>query len=194
MFEFIRSHQRLMQLLLLLLILPSFAFFGVQGLSKFEGGGGVAKVDGQSVSQTDVDNLMRQQMQRMQQMLGPNFDPKMFDTPQAREQALNTVISQRVLQTQMARDRLAVSQDRVNEEIRNIPAIKALYKPDGTIDMTNPEARFFLGGGQMLHAIEQQFPRPALECARTLRTLVQIFDAHEWNSPSLERNARTARK
>jgi peptidyl-prolyl cis-trans isomerase D len=135
MFEFIRSHQRLMQLLLLLLILPSFAFFGVQGLSKFEGGGGVAKVDGQSVSQTDVDNLMRQQMQRMQQMLGPNFDPKMFDTPQAREQALNTVISQRVLQTQMARDRLAVSQDRVNEEIRNIPAIKALYKPDGTIDV-----------------------------------------------------------
>jgi peptidyl-prolyl cis-trans isomerase D len=135
MFEFIRTHQRLMQLLLLLLIMPSFAFFGVQGLSKYEGAGGVAKVDGQSVSQADVDNLMRQQMQRMQQMLGPNFDPKMFDTPQARQQALNTVISQRVLQTQMARDRLSVNQDRVNEEIRNIPAIKALYKADGTLDV-----------------------------------------------------------
>ena len=135
MFEFIRSHQRLMQLLLLLLILPSFAFFGVQGLSKYEQGGGVAKVDGQTVSQSDVDNLMRQQMQRMQQMLGPNFDPKMFDTPEARQQALNTVISQRVLQTQMARDRLSVSQERVNDEIRNIPAVKALYKADGTLDV-----------------------------------------------------------
>jgi len=32
MFDFIRSHQRWMQLILLLLIVPSFVFFGVQGL------------------------------------------------------------------------------------------------------------------------------------------------------------------
>ena len=36
MFDFVRSHTRLLQFLLVLLIFPSFVFFGVQGYSSFE--------------------------------------------------------------------------------------------------------------------------------------------------------------
>jgi peptidyl-prolyl cis-trans isomerase D len=136
MFEFIRTHQRLMQLLLLLLILPSFAFFGIQGLEQYrENGSGIASVAGQPVTQEELDQLMHQQMERMQQMLGPNFDPKLFDTPQARQQALDTLIAQHVLQTEVVKQRIVVTDAQVSEEIRNIPAIKALYKPDGTLDV-----------------------------------------------------------
>jgi peptidyl-prolyl cis-trans isomerase D len=35
MFDFVRSHTRLLQGLLVLLIFPSFVFFGVQGYSHF---------------------------------------------------------------------------------------------------------------------------------------------------------------
>jgi peptidyl-prolyl cis-trans isomerase D len=46
MFEFIRTHQRLMQFLLLLLILPSFVLVGVSSYNERGGNDGVATVDG----------------------------------------------------------------------------------------------------------------------------------------------------
>ena len=38
MFEFVRTHTRLLQFMLLILILPSFVVFGIQGYSKFTHG------------------------------------------------------------------------------------------------------------------------------------------------------------
>lgn len=141
MFEFVRSHQRLMQGLLLLLIMPSFAFFGVQGFNRFRAGdNGVATVDGVPISQQDLDDAQRAQIARMQEMLGPSFDPKMLQTPEARKQALDTLVAQRTLQTAMVKMRLAASNDAVAEEIRKIPAIRNLYKPDGTLDVAAYDA------------------------------------------------------
>jgi hypothetical protein len=58
MFEFVRTHTRLLQFILVILIFPSFVFFGVQGYSQFkEGGrGDVAKVDGRGITQLEWDN------------------------------------------------------------------------------------------------------------------------------------------
>ena len=51
MFEFVRTHTKLLQLLLLILILPSFVVFGIQGYSSFSEDRAqvVAKVDGQDI-------------------------------------------------------------------------------------------------------------------------------------------------
>ena len=35
MFDFVRSHQKVLQFVLVLLVFPSFVFFGVQGYSRF---------------------------------------------------------------------------------------------------------------------------------------------------------------
>jgi len=86
MFEFIRTHQRLMQFLLLLFIFPSFAFFGLESYTRFrDRDNGVAKVAGQTISQQEWDAAQREQMERLRQMFGPQFDPKMFDTPEAKK-------------------------------------------------------------------------------------------------------------
>jgi len=141
MFEFVRTHQRLMQGLLLLLIMPSFAFFGVQGFNRFTSNdGSLATVAGQAITQQEFDEAQRAQMARMQDMLGPSFDPKMFDTPEARKQALDTLIAQRTLQIAMIKMRLAASPDAVSDEIRKIPAIRNLYKADGTLDVAAYDA------------------------------------------------------
>jgi peptidyl-prolyl cis-trans isomerase D len=52
MFDFIRNHTRLTLGFLLLLIIPSFIFFGVEGYSKLTDGTGtaVAKVDGRAIT------------------------------------------------------------------------------------------------------------------------------------------------
>ena len=52
MFEFFRTHSRLTLGFLLLLIIPSFVFFGVENYARSTGGDNaeVAKIDGQTIT------------------------------------------------------------------------------------------------------------------------------------------------
>jgi peptidyl-prolyl cis-trans isomerase D len=132
MFDFIRTHQRLMQFLLLLFIFPSFAFFGLESYTRStDRENVVAKVAGQSITQQEFDNAQREQMERYRQMFGPQFDPKMFDTPEARQGVLDGLIAQRVLANEANRNRLSVSDQTLRQSILNIPGMTG---PDGKFD------------------------------------------------------------
>ena len=65
MFDFVRSHTRLLQGLLVLLIFPSFVFFGVQGYSSFtdKSNVAVAKVAGVEIKQSELDASHREQIE-----------------------------------------------------------------------------------------------------------------------------------
>ena len=58
MFDFFRRHTRVLQFVLVLLVFPSFVFFGIQGYSRFAGGDQqtVAKVAGHTITQAELDN------------------------------------------------------------------------------------------------------------------------------------------
>ncbi len=125
MFEFIRTHQRLMQFLLLILIVPPFAFFGIDGYRKIsDDPNAVAKVAGQPISQQEFANAQREQSDRMRQMLRGNFDPSMLDNPEARQAVLDGLVNQRVLITQSAKRNLIVSDERLRNVILAIPALQ----------------------------------------------------------------------
>ena len=83
MFEFVRAHTRLFQFILLLLILPSFAFVGMQGYTSMMGGAnaGVASVDGRKITQAEWDVALREQTERVRRQ-NPTIDAKMLDTPE----------------------------------------------------------------------------------------------------------------
>ncbi len=52
MFDSIRSHRRWLMFFMLVLIFPSFVFFGIQGYNSFiEREGALATVDGKSITQ-----------------------------------------------------------------------------------------------------------------------------------------------
>ncbi|HJW57017.1 MAG TPA: SurA N-terminal domain-containing protein [Burkholderiaceae bacterium] len=124
MFEFVRTHQRLMQFILLLFIFPSFAFFGLESYSRFSNSdNAVAKVAGQSISQQEFDAAQREQMDRFRQILGAQFDPKMFDTPEAKQNILDNLIAQRALAAEAARDHLSVSDRTLQQSILDIPGL-----------------------------------------------------------------------
>ena len=57
MFDFFRRHTRALQFILVLLVFPSFVFFGIQGYSRFNEGDQqtVARVAGQPVTQGELD-------------------------------------------------------------------------------------------------------------------------------------------
>lgn len=124
MFEFIRTHRRLMHFVLLLFIIPSFAFFGLESYTRFrDTDNAVAKVAGQSITQQEFDNAQRQQTERFRQMFGPQFDASMLDTPEAKQGILDNLISQRVMASEAARNRLSVSDQALQHTILSIPGL-----------------------------------------------------------------------
>lgn len=132
MFEFIRTHQRLMQFVLLLFIFPSFAFFGLESYSRFRGGDNdVAKVAGQPITQQDWDAALREQMDRFRQMYGARFDATLFDTPEVKQEILENLIAQRALSAEAARMGLAVPDRVLQQAILEIPGLTGA---DGKFD------------------------------------------------------------
>jgi peptidyl-prolyl cis-trans isomerase D len=132
MFDSIRRHQRLLQFVLLILILPAFVFFGISGydgmLSRERG---VASVAGQPISQQEFAAAQRQQIDRMRQVLGDGVDAKLFDTPEARTEILEGLIAQRVIAGEAVSRGISVTDARVRETILAIPGLR---KEDGSFD------------------------------------------------------------
>ncbi|WP_334189471.1 SurA N-terminal domain-containing protein [Noviherbaspirillum sp.] len=166
MFDFIRSHRRLMQFILLLFIIPSFAFFGLESYTNSRGSENVvAKVAGQNITKEELDAAQREQMDRFRQMFGPQFDPKMFDTPEARQNVLDTLIARRVIAAEAANKNLTVPDQVLQQNILSIPGL------------TTPEGKF--DGEQYKSLLAMQGMTPASYEARLRQDLAlqQINDA-----------------
>ena len=125
MFEYIRTHQRLMQFLLLILIVPPFAFFGIDGYRRSgDDPNAVAKVAGAVITQQEFATAQRDQIDRLRQQLGRNFDAALLDNPEMRRSTLDTLVNQRVLTTQAVKRNLIVSDERLRAVITSIPALQ----------------------------------------------------------------------
>lgn len=121
MFDFVYRNKRLVQIVLGLLVLP-FAFVGVDSYVRNMGSDNdVATVGGSSITPQEYDNAVRQQQQRMSQILGKNFDPAMFDNPEVKQQVLDGVINQRLLQTVGQNLKLTAPDAQLRKVILEVP-------------------------------------------------------------------------
>ena len=137
MFEFIRTHKRLMQIFLMLLIVPSFVLVGVSSYQSGDAATGVAMVDGRKITQQEWEEAQRQQIDRYRQQMGDRFDQKMFDTPEARQAVLDNLVAERALEAEIKRSHLTVNDATLAQTIAGIDAFK---KPDGSFDMEQYKA------------------------------------------------------
>ena len=124
MFDFVSKHKRLLQLILGLMIVPPFAFWGIQWTQRVGGAGEVAEVAGQKIGEQEFSEALSQQQDRLRGMLGKNFDPAMFDSPAMRREVLDGMISQRLLTQYAARNYLTVSDETLVETTMSIPAFQ----------------------------------------------------------------------
>ncbi len=128
MFEFIRTHQRLMQFLLLVLIVPPFAFFGIDGYNRMgEDPTAVANVAGHAIGQQEYAQAQREQLDRQREMarsMNIPFDAATMDTPAAREAVLDSLVNQRSLTTYAVKQGIVVTDERLREVIMAIPAVQ----------------------------------------------------------------------
>ncbi|MBC7708426.1 MAG: SurA N-terminal domain-containing protein [Rhizobacter sp.] len=121
MFDFVHKNKRLVQFILALLVLP-FAFVGVDSYVRSASGEkDVATVGGESISPQDFENALRSQQQQMQRALGKNFDPAMFENPEVRQQVLDGVVNQRLLQVTAQDVKLTAPDAQLRKVILEIP-------------------------------------------------------------------------
>jgi peptidyl-prolyl cis-trans isomerase D len=136
MLDFFRNHQRLMMALLILIVVPGLGIVGIQGFSSFfDENANVASVNGHKITRVEYDGAMRQQVDRARQMLGAQFDPKMFESPEMRASLIDSLVQQRVLSDETQRLHLTASDAAVRRALLADPTIASLRKPDGSIDV-----------------------------------------------------------
>jgi len=135
MFDFVRRHNKIMQFLLVLLVFPSFVLFGIDGYNRFrEKGEAVAVVDGQDISQSEWDNALRAETQKLRESM-PNIDAKWLDSPEVKYEILERMVRDRLLSTASSKLYLSVSDQRLAQELQKNPTIASLRKPDGSLDI-----------------------------------------------------------
>ena len=186
MFDFVRTHSRLMLGMMVLLIFPSFVFFGVQGYSRFmdEAASGVAVVDGRSITRAEWDASFQRNVERLRRQY-PNVDVKMFDTPQMRRDSLDGMVRERVLLAQAERAHLMPSNERLNRLFDSDPQMAAMRGPDGRIsrdalaaqgmtpEMFDQQLRRDIGMRQVLSGIATTAFAPAAAASASLGSYLQ---------------------
>ena len=127
MFDFVRSHNRLLQIVLGLLIIPSFGIFGVQSYLSLnnEQTQPVASVDGKDISRAEWDNQHRKDVDLVRRR-NPQADLKQLDTPESQRQSLDSIVRDRVMQAAVAHQHLSVSDERIIHEYQTNPQFEQL--------------------------------------------------------------------
>ena len=130
MFEFVRANTRLFQFILLILILPSFAFVGMQGYTSMMDGAnaGVATVNGRKITQAEWDAAQREQADRIRRQ-NPTVDAKLLDTPEVKRQALEGLVTERTLKAAADQQHFSPSAEAVNARFWADPQFAFLRNP-----------------------------------------------------------------
>ena len=133
MLESIRKHSKFGMILLFLLVIPSFVLVGIDRNYFTESSPVVARVDGQDIKQSDWDNMHRMESDRIRSQ-SPSVDPKLLDSPQARYATLERMVRDRVMAAAVQKMHIVASDARLASALKEIPAIAALKRPDGSLD------------------------------------------------------------
>jgi len=136
MFDFVTRHKRLLQVFLVLCLVP-FAFFGLESYTRAVGGRDVlAEVEGIPISRRELEDALREQMERLQQMFGRDFDLAAVDTTDFRQRILEALISERIVTREVARSNMVLPRQAVIDEIMRSPE----FQEDGKFSPARYEA------------------------------------------------------
>ncbi len=133
MFDFVRNHSRVALGGLLLLIIPSFIFFGVEGYTSFRDGSNasVATVDGRSITRAEWERAHQRAVDRLRR---ENPDAANADSDALRQQTLESLVRERVLDAAGRALHLAPADDRLRRLFATDPQFAGLRNPDGSVN------------------------------------------------------------
>jgi peptidyl-prolyl cis-trans isomerase D len=137
MFDFVHKNKKFIQIFLALIAI-TFMTWGIESYTRMRGGRDtVATVNGLEISAREFDEELRRRQDQLRQMLGRNYDPAQFDTPETRRELLELLISQRLVASAALKSHLTVTDEALLEAIHSIPAFKG---PDGAFSKATYES------------------------------------------------------
>jgi len=135
MFDTIRNNSKILMGLLVLLIIPSFVLFGVDGYSSMKDRGAVvAKVGDLEITQQEWDAMHQQEVDRIRAS-APNLDAKLLGSDEARYASLERMVNDRLIAVAAEKQLLVASNQRLANYLQQDPSIASLRGPDGKLDM-----------------------------------------------------------
>ena len=136
MFDAVRNNKKIVQIFLALIILP-FAFFGLDSYVRSTGtGDDIAKIGDIKITQQQFQQAMRDQQERLRAQMKGELDPKLLDTPEARQAILDDLVDQRLLMLEASKKKMFVSDDVIRRTIGSIDA----FNVDGKFSAERYEA------------------------------------------------------
>ncbi len=135
MFDTIRNNSKILMGLLVLLIIPSFVLFGVDGYSNMKDRGAVvAKIGDFEITQQEWDAMHQQEVDRIRASQ-PNLDAKLLGSEEARYASLERMVNDRLITVAAEKQLLVTSDQRLANYLQQDPSIASLRGPDGKLDM-----------------------------------------------------------
>jgi len=135
MFDSIRNHKKYLMGFLLILIIPGFVLFGVQGFTDFRNRSeAVATVDGEDITKAEWDQAHQAESQRLREAM-PTLDAKLLDSEEARYATLDRLLRERVLAAAAQKAHLYTSDQKLARSLQQNEVIATLRKPDGSLDV-----------------------------------------------------------
>ena len=177
MFDFVQEKKRVVQIVLLLIIV-TFGFFGVDSYRKSGSGDVPATVNGEKISQQEFDGALRQQQDRVREQAGSNFDPSLFDKPEIKRMILDSLVNQRLLSSQARSIGLTLSDDQLAQIIAGIEAFQK-------------EGKFYKQRYEAALATQNMSPQLFESRVRDELSTRQLVDAYIKNGYSSQAGADT---
>jgi peptidyl-prolyl cis-trans isomerase D len=135
MFDAIRNKSRILMGVLVLLIIPSFVLFGVEGYNNRDDRGAVvAQIGDLEITQQQWDAMHQQEVDKIRASM-PNLDPKMLGSAEARYASLERMVNDRMIAVASEKQLLVTSDQRLANYLKQDPSIASLRGPDGKLDM-----------------------------------------------------------
>lgn len=122
MFEWVDKHKRWIQIILLILIVPSFAFLGINYyFQEYGSSGAVAKVAGSKISPQEFEQALRKRQEDLRKMMEGKVDQAMLDSNDVRNSVINGLVDQRALLAHALHAGITVTDDQVRKIVMGIP-------------------------------------------------------------------------
>lgn len=115
------------------LIVISFSIFGIESLLFSGGPSGIAEVNGEEISEFELQQELSVQQRRLLAMLGENADPALLDDVVLRQQALESLVQREIIEQAAAEFDLTSA----DEAIANVIGSMEQFQIDGqfSVDM-----------------------------------------------------------
>lgn len=125
MFDWVYKHKRWLQVVLLVLIVPPFAMFGINYYFQDSGTGvSVAKVAGTRISAQEFEGALRERQDQLRQMTQGKADEAMLNSNEVRNGVINSLVENRAMLAHALGQEMTSSDAQLTKVITEIPAFQ----------------------------------------------------------------------